>query len=662
VLVVGRAIRYRRGVVDAPYTVVLVDDAPEVRALVRAQLKRGGRFTIVGEAATGAQAIEVSREQLPDLVLLDISMPDMDGFAALPEIRKVAGRSRIVIYTGFEERGLEIRARELGADALVEKSIEIGLLANRLEAILQDTVAPNAAHEDLPALGDGVDTTVLDEHLERFREVVEEAAIGIATMTLTGRIVRANKALAGLVGRSVDDLVGVPYLSLAAESATDAITEALQRAQADRGTVVQFEHFLGGAAAGRLVAVTAVPVREARDRPLYLSVQIQDVTAQRQAEEELRASEQRFRLLVETVRDYAIFMLDPDGRVASWNAGAERIKGYRGAEIIGRHFRVFYPSEVQAAGHPEHNLEVALEEGSYEEEGWRLRKDGSRFWASVVITAIHRPTGEHIGFAKVTRDIEERRQLLLDAERSAAELAVANAELEVANKRLLRDAADQAQFLAVTAHELRSPVSVMSGSAQLLVEHWDELEPDERAELASSMSSSATRLQRLLSDLRTASRLEARAVELHAQPVDMADVLHRAVVAAHAAAPDSTIELDTSSNLWVVGDADRLAQVIDNLLENARVHGDPPVVVRGRRIDTRVTVQVVDHGRGVAADLRDRLFSRFATGSPRGGTGLGLYIVRELARSHGGEAGYEPTPGGGATFVLTLPARGAPAH
>jgi PAS domain S-box-containing protein len=135
------------------------------------------------------------------------------------------------------------------------------------------------------------------------------------------------------------------------------------------------------------------------------------VTGQRLAEAALRASEMRFRLLVASVEDYAIFTLDPNGVVVSWNAGAQRSKGYRAEEIIGRHFRVFYPPDKQQSRHPEHELRLALRDGRYEEEGWRLRKDGSRFWANVVITAVYDDTGAHLGFAKVTRDTSERRRM-----------------------------------------------------------------------------------------------------------------------------------------------------------------------------------------------------------------------------------------------------------
>jgi hypothetical protein len=354
-------------------------------------------------------------------------------------------------------------------------------------------------------------------------------------------------------------------------------------------------------------------------------------------------------------------MLDPDGNVVSWNRGAQRIKGYRSSEIIGRHFRVFYPQEQRDVRHPENELELAHERGVYEEEGWRVRKDGSQFWASVVITAVYDQDGTHIGFAKVTRDIDERRQMVLDADDNARALASANTDLESANVRLAREAADQAQFLAVTAHELRSPISVLAGSAQLLVDHLDELTAEERHELTVSVTTSGERLQRLLRDLLTAARLEARAVRIDMRDVDLADLLTRAVSSARAANPEAQIALDVSPNLYTRGDGDWLAQAVDNLIGNAVRHGAPPVTVSAAGHGDRFEVRVSDAGAGVPAQMRDRLFERFASGAPQSGTGLGLFIVRELVRAHGGDALYEVDALGHPTFVLDL-ARTAAAH
>jgi PAS domain S-box-containing protein len=635
-------------------SVVIVDDAADVRALVRARLRVSGQFEIVGEGRTGVDAVTLCAEQQPDLVLLDVSMPEMDGLEALARIREASPRTRAVMYTGFDEAGLAERARELGAAALIEKSLSMGALADQLLAIVADEPPPA---EPLPVepSEERQESTVLEEHLERFREVFEEAAIGMATMTLTGRVVRANKALSETVGHPLDALVGHPYLELAPEADRAAVSIALHRAQHGSGAVVQFEHGVLASDASRRLIATAAPVRDARGRPLYLFVQVQDVTAQRRAEEELRQSEQRFRLLVEAVQDYAIFMLDPQGHVVSWNRGAERIKGYRSSDIIGKHFRIFYPKEMQDIRHPENELELAKRRGVYEEEGWRIRKDGSRFWASVVITAVYDQEGNHIGFAKVTRDMSERRRMLLDAENNARQLASANTELESANTRLAREAADQAQFLAVTAHELRSPIGVLAGSAQLLVDHLDELTKEDRDELSASVTASAERLQRLLRDLLTAARLEAGVIRIDPKDVDLAELLNGVVSAARAAHPDATIELDVAAGLTAWVDGDRLAQAVDNLITNGVRHGAPPVRVSAAQRGERIEIRVGDSGTGVSPEVRDRLFERFASGTPRSGTGLGLFIVRELLRAHGGDVRYQADEHGRPAFVLDLP-------
>jgi PAS domain S-box-containing protein len=664
-------------------TVVLVDDSPEVRSLVRAHLRLSGRFVVVGEGGSGVEAVALAEQHQPELMLLDVSMPQMDGLAALPRVLDVSPGTRVVMFSGFDERGLAARGRELGALAFLEKSLPVDRLADDLVELLGgDPAAPVDPVDPVdpgdpvhPADRGGADprrttpspsparpaagehpTRVLGEDLERFREVFEEAAIGMATMTLTGTVVRANSALSALVERPVLALVGTDYADLVSPDALSATREAVAGLSAGRTQVVQVEHGIVGGSARRVAATLAV-VRGEHGRPLYLFLQAQDVTEQRAAAERLRQSEERFRLLVEAVEDYAIFMLDPNGRVASWNAGAERIKGYTAREIVGEHFRRFYPVDKQSSGHPEHELELAVRDGHYEEEGWRVRKDGSTFWANVVVTAVRTADGELVGFAKVTRDITERRHATEQQESAARALAAAKDELEQMNARLVRAAADQSQFLAVTAHELRTPVTVLAGSADTLARHWAQLEESERTELFEGMSSSAARLRRLLAELLTASRLEAGAVELDLHPVAVADVLQAATAAARRSHPGAQIDVDVDPGLSVRADRDRLAQAVDNLVGNALRHGAPPVVLSAAAVDGDVVLRVSDHGAGVPDAVRPRLFERFATGEQRRGTGLGLFIVRELARRHGGDAWYEPGDGARLTaFALRLPA------
>jgi PAS domain S-box-containing protein len=646
-------------------TIVIVDDAAEVRGLLRTRLRLSG-LRVVGEAGDGEDAVALAREHRPSLMLLDVSMPGTDGLEALPRVLDASPGTRVVLYSGFEEQGLVEKSRELGAAAFIEKSTPLDTVVDRLLAAA-GTGGPMAADRAEPvSAGPGQDEGprssppeqgVLEEHLERFREVFDEAAIGMATMTLTGRLVRANRALAALVRRPAADIVGTYYGDLT-DGREDLVAKALDDIRHRPLDVVQLEHGVTGVGDERQVRATLAPVRDSAGRPLYLFLQVQDVTAERAAVDALRKSEERFRLLVEVVEDYAIFMLDPTGHIVSWNSGAQRTKGYRAEEIIGRHFRVFYPPEVAATGHPEHELEIAVREGHYEEEGWRVRKDGSRFWANVLITAVLNEQGEHIGFTKVTRDTTRRRRLEQEREKAVEALARANAELEALNARLQQSADDQTQFLAVTAHELRTPAGVLAGSAETLARHWADLTDDDRSELSEAIGASASRLRRLLADLLTASRLQRSSVEFHIGPVVVTDLVDHATATLRQAHAGADVSVEVPDGLSVLADRDRLAQALDNLLGNAVRHGSPPVRVEARREGSDVEIRVSDDGPGVGEEMLPRLFDRFATGRKRGGTGLGLFIVRELARAQGGDATYElPTESAPAgTFVVRLPA------
>jgi PAS domain S-box-containing protein len=645
-----------------PATIVIVDDAAEVRRLLKTRLRLSG-LRVVAEGGDGEDALILASEHRPSLMLLDVSMPGTDGLEALPRILDVSPGTRVVLYSGFEEQGLVEKALELGAAAFIEKSTPLEDVVDRLLAAATEGAPVGGGDERFAAPGESGEVPptapeqrVLEEHLERFREVFEEAAIGMATMTLTGRLVRANRALATLVARPAADLVGVFYGDLT-DGRGDLVEEALDDIRRRPLDVVRLEHRVTGTNDERQVLTTLAPVRDSAGRPLYLFLQLQDVTAERAAVDALRKSEERFRLLVEVVEDYAIFMLDPEGHIVSWNSGAQRSKGYTAEEIIGRHFSVFYPPEVAASGHPEHELEVAVREGHYEEEGWRVRKDGSRFWANVLITAVFNDKGEHIGFTKVTRDTTERRRLEQERERAVQALAAANAELEDVNERLQQSAEDQTQFLAVTAHELRTPVGVLAGSAETLARHWADLTDEERGELTEAVGASAGRLRRLLADLLTASRLQRSALEIRVHPVVVADLVDHAVARLRQTHAAADVAVAIPDGLTVLADHDRAAQALDNLLSNAMRYGSPPVRVAARRAGADVEIRVSDDGPGVSEEMLPRLFERFATGRSSGGTGLGLFIVRELARAQGGDATYEPpsdaTSAG--SFVVRLP-------
>ena len=366
-----------------------------------------------------------------------------------------------------------------------------------------------------------------------------------------------------------------------------------------------------------------------------------------------RDAEERFRLLVESVKDYAIFMLDANGHVVTWNAGAQRIKGYSAGEIIGKHFSVFYPIEDVIAGKCERELEIAAREGRFEDEGWRVRKDGTLMWANVVITALRSPDdGTLFGFAKVTRDLSERRK----AEAAQRQLAAQQAAL--AEKTRIQEFLER--FIAILGHDLRNPLSAIDMNLTRLRE---KVADPALARMLDRMASSSTRMSRMIGQILdlTRSRLAGR-LELQRAPMDLRDALTRIVEELRAAQPDRTIDL-RSPSLPGTWDRDRLEQVFSNLVGNALLYGDPDRPITVEAIDgATIQVDVHNHGAPIPNEVQADLFNPFRratvteeTRKGGEGLGLGLYISRELVAAHGGTIDVRSAPGHGTTFRVALP-------
>ena len=362
-----------------------------------------------------------------------------------------------------------------------------------------------------------------------------------------------------------------------------------------------------------------------------------------------------YRLLVESVRDYAIFILDPDGRVASWNEGARRIKGYEAEEILGRHFSVFYPDAARASGFPDYELQVARAVGRFEDEGWRVRKDGSQFWANVVITALFAEDGSLLGFAKVTRDLTERRE----AQRREVADARRLAEVEAANRA-------KSGFLAAMSHELRTPLNAISGYAQLMQEGIAGPVTEQQAEYLSRIRTSQQHLLGIVNDLLNYSRIEAGEITYERGPVAMHDVVERVVAMVALQAERKGLQLDhgpCAADVVAQADALKAEQVLLNLVSNAVKYTAEPgriIVTCGWR-DKQATIDVRDTGPGIPADKLEVIFDPFVQlgrtlTSAQEGAGLGLAISRDLARAMGGDVTVESTVGTGSTFTLHLPA------
>ena len=395
-----------------------------------------------------------------------------------------------------------------------------------------------------------------------------------------------------------------------------------------------------------------------------------------------------YRLLVESVKDYAIFALDPNGYVVSWNPGAQRFKGYTASEIIGKHFSVFYPPEDLAARKPQIELEIAAEVGRLEDEGWRVRKDGTQFWANVVITALRGADGELVGFAKVTRDLTQRRaaelQALEDARRIAVEEALRRAaemrstELvdlldrtrrqaeEIEHRRNEADVANRTktEFLAAMSHELRTPLNAIAGYVQLLMLGVRGPLTDEQAIDLGRIQRSQQHLLSLINDILNFSRLEAGAVTYEIESVPLGTVLEAAtsMISLQAAAKQITLTLEPCPpTMRALADDSKLEQVLLNLLSNAVkfTQRGGHVSIRCEAADDHVLTRVQDDGPGIPADRLADIFEPFvqldrALGNPREGVGLGLAISRDLARGMQGDLTVESIPGKGSTFTVSL--------
>jgi PAS domain S-box-containing protein len=361
-----------------------------------------------------------------------------------------------------------------------------------------------------------------------------------------------------------------------------------------------------------------------------------------------------YEMMIDSVRDYAIFMLDPDGHVASWNKGAQRIKGYTADEIIGRHFSTFYPPEDIAAGKPPRELKHAIRHGKFEEEGIRLRKDGSAFWASVVITAVRDEDGSLVGFAKVTRDLTERR--------AAQERAIADA------RRLAKaEAANTAkgEFLAAMSHELRTPLNAIGGYTELLSLGLGGPVNSGQLDYLERIRKSQQHLLGIISDLLNFSRIEAGHINYALVPIQLQKVIDSVMPMIEPAAAAKAIKLTietTSGDCTAVGDAARVDQILLNLLSNAIKYTSPAgnITVKCAVSGDSASISVADTGRGVPQEKLEAIFEPFvqlgrSLSSAHEGMGLGLSISRDLARAMNGDLTVVSKVGEGSTFTLVLP-------
>ncbi|QKV54580.1 PAS domain-containing hybrid sensor histidine kinase/response regulator [Comamonas antarctica] len=479
---------------------------------------------------------------------------------------------------------------------------------------------------------------------DRFRLLVEAVQdYGIFMLDENGIVMSWNAGAARLKGYTAEEIIGRHFSIFYPEPAKQKMwpDHELQLAT-EHGTYEEegWRVRKDGSMFWANVVITAL--RDPQGQLTGFGKVTRDLTERRLQEEALRQSEERFRLLIEGVRDYAIYMLDPMGRIQSWNSGAELIKGYKAAEVLGRHYSMFFRSEDVAQGLPGQELRDCLQRGRTEEEGWRVRKDGSTFWANIVMVPMWSADGSHLGFAKVTRDMTESRRL---------------SHLEHSSRQMN-------EFIAMLAHELRNPLAPIRNAVSIL-----QLEQAPSTTVRTSrdmIDRQLSHLTRLVDDLLDAGRLTSGKIRIKPELISFNRVVSRAIEATRPAmdARSHQFKLDVpAEDLWVNADETRLAQVLQNLLSNATkftpVGG---VITLSARVEAgRLHVDVADNGEGISPLALESIFELFSQGdglaaSRQSGLGIGLSLARSLVEMHGGSiSAKSPGTGRGSVFSFELP-------
>jgi len=365
------------------------------------------------------------------------------------------------------------------------------------------------------------------------------------------------------------------------------------------------------------------------------------VIRQKLAEQALRESHDRYEQLLSGIKDYAIYMLDPQGKVMTWNTPAQKIKGYAADEIIGKHFSCFYSEEEQAQGKPAQELEIALKSGRYEEEGPRRRKDGSQFWANVIIRPIYDGSGQLMGFAKVVRDITERKEV----ERRVSE------------------------FYSMISHELRTPLTSIRGTLSLMEGGLLGTLSQQGQQLTHTAHSEADRLSRLINDILDIRKIEAGMLKPRIKELLPSEIVAASIQSMERAANQASIKLISQVNTSdrILGDRDRIIQVLTNLISNA-IKFSPAgaeVLVQVENVTADIVrLSVIDKGAGIPKWQTDKLFVEFqqldsSDARPKEGTGLGLAISKAIVEQHSGRIGVKSAVGEGSTFWFELPCQKA---
>ena len=496
-----------------------------------------------------------------------------------------------------------------------------------------------------------------DEHpsstSSKFELLVQSVTdYAIYMLDTEGRVTSWNAGARRFKGYEADEIIGEHFSRFYTPEEREQGVPRIALETAEREGRFEIEGWRVRKDGSRFWANVVIdPIRDPAGALLGFAKVTRDLTDRRAAEVELRASEERFRLLVQSVTDYAIYMLDSEGRVSSWNAGAERFKGYSADEIMGEHFSRFYTDEDLEAGIPRIALETARRDGRFEAEGWRKRKDGSRFWASVIIDPVHNEEGELLGFAKVTRDLSEKRAIEEQLRQSQKMEAVG-------------------QLTGGLAHDFNNLLTGIGGSLEMMqmrITQGRTADVDRYLAAAQGAVKRAAGLTHRLLAFSRRQTLDPKPTTANRLLRDLEELVRRTV------GPAVQVEVVEASGLWpTLVDPNQLENAVLNLCINAKDAmpdgGRLTIETANKWIDERaarshdlpvgqyVSICVTDTGTGMTPDVVAKAFDPFFTTKPIGeGTGLGLSMIYGFARQSGGQVRIYSEPGQGTTMCLYLP-------
>lgn len=620
-----------------PTTILHVDDNAANRYVVNRILRNAG-FK-VEEAGTGKAGLQAVERVRPDLIILDVKLPDVNGFEIAGRLKgnpATASIPILLLSASLTESKDKAEGLESGADGYLIQPVEAIELIATVKALLRMRQAEESA------------TTLANEWQTTFDAMND----GVCLLDWEGRVRRCNRAMTEFLRKPYSEVHGCLHQELMQSrlGGTEVflfsrIQETRQRESRD----LQIDR--------RWFSASADPIFDKDGAFLGAVYIVTDITARRRVEKALRTSEERFRLLLENMEDYAIFFLDPQGLVNGWSTGAEALLGYQEAEILTKPSSIIFTPEDIDRREDQRELEEAVTAGRAEDERWHVRKDGYWFWASGIVTPLRDETGELRGFAKILRDFTERKRA--EDERIALLEREQEARLQAEAANRMKD-----EFLATLSHELRSPLNAMLGWTRLLNSRkFDEVTT---ARAMETIERSARAQAQLIEDLLDVSRIIQGKLRLNIRPIALVSVIQAAIDIVRPAAEAKEIQLysdlDPVVDL-VAGDSDRLQQVVWNLLSNA-IKFTPKggrVEVRLERVNSYIEIAVKDTGQGINPNFVPYVFDRFRQADSSitrssTGLGLGLAIVRHLVELHGGTVRAEsPGEGQGATFTVKLP-------